>query len=189
MTLLFLLDPVITTLYNNVLTASCCVSFFFFSLCVIEVMMDCVMIDNHQAFLSELCFRRRSSAVDAHAYISIKYLCNVTHMCKCVINSTYSFEARYLVKTCQENQMNSLLFSARYGTYQEWWEKDFLQTFLSNIDTGKKKKEKNKPDRVSPVYRAGLGSFSLRPADSKLSCRDTTWGCSSDSTSLETLVD
>lgn len=38
----------------------------------------------------------------------------------------------------------------------------------------KKKKKKNKPDRVSPVYRAGLGSFSLRPADSELSCRDTT---------------
>lgn len=37
-----------------------------------------------------------------------------------------------------------------------------------------KKRKKNKPDRVSPVYRAGLGSFSLRPADSELSCRDTT---------------
>lgn len=155
----------------------------------LKVMIGCVMIDNRQAFLPELCFRRRSSAVDAHAYMSIKYLCNVTHTWQFITNSACAFEAKYLVKTCQENQISSLRFSARYGTYKEWWEKDFLQTFLSNIDTGKKKGKKNKPDRVSPVYRAGLGSFSLRPADSELSCRDTTWGCSSDSTSLETLVD
>lgn len=144
----------------------------------LKVMIDCVMIDNRQAFQPELCFRRRSSAVDAHAYMSIKYLCNVTHTWQFITNSACAFEAKYLVKTCQENQISSLRFSARNGTYKEWWEKDFLQTFLSNIDTGKKKKN-----------RAGLGSFSLRPADSELSCRDTTWGCSSDSTSLETLVD